>query len=110
PGDDERIGVPGRSDELDPEPPDVPADGVEHVEIRLGGAVAAGAHLPQAERAPEEPAEFFVQGGGQADLFLTGSPEHEVFPPPRRRAVVAGPGNGAVFASIDAGITKQTPP
>jgi len=34
--------MPGRGDELDAEPPEIPADRAEHVDIGFAGAAASG--------------------------------------------------------------------
>jgi len=47
--------VTGRGDELNPEPPEVPRDGAEHVRVGFAAVAAAGADLAEPERAAEEP-------------------------------------------------------
>ena len=51
-GDQQPVGVARRGDELDAEAAQVEADGAEHVDVGLAGVAAAGADLPQLERAP----------------------------------------------------------
>src|SRR5262245_40854192 len=63
--------MPRRSDELDPEPAEVPGDRVEHVDVRLAAVAPARAHLPELERAAEESAGLGVERRRQLER-LTG--------------------------------------
>ena len=69
-GDEQPVGVARRGHELDAEAAEIPADRAEHVGVGLAGVAAAGAHLPQPQRAAEELAQLLVERGGEADLLL----------------------------------------
>ena len=101
-GDEQSVGVARRGDELDAEAAEIPADGAEHVGVGLAGVAAAGADLPQPQRAAEELAQFFVERGGQADLFLARLAEQEVFAAAHGHAMVAGLGDGPGGTGLDA--------
>jgi len=66
-----------RGHELDAETPQVEDDGAEDVHVCLTPVAAAGAHLPELERAAEElvqPARRTRSRGGRAaPVFLTGA-------------------------------------
>ncbi len=68
PGDDQAVGVTGRSDELDAESPHVEDDRAKDVQVGFGGVVAPGAHLAELERAAEQPAHLLLQGLRQIEL------------------------------------------
>ncbi len=90
-------------DELDAEPAQVPADRAKHVDIRLAGVAAAGAHLPQAQRTAEQPAQFLVERLGQPHLLAPPGSQDEVLPVSRGEPMVAGLLDRAVRARLDAG-------
>src|SRR6266567_4971325 len=84
----------GRSDKLNAEASEVPADCAENTRVRLAGVATAGTHLTQAQRTAKEPAQFVVQGGRETDLFLSRFAQHKVFAPAHSHSVVPGFRNG----------------
>ena len=101
-GDEQSIRMTRRGDELDSEPPQIPADGAEHVRVGLAGVAAAGAHLPQPQRAAKKFFQFLVQRGGEAHFFFARFAEQQIFAPAHRHAMIAGLRDGLGRTDFDA--------
>src|SRR5579884_1079779 len=99
-----------RSDKLDAETPQVPADRSQHVEIGLIRAVAARADLAQAQRTAEDPAELAIQRRRQPHLLAAGPAEKQILAPAHRHAMVAGLGDGAVRTGLHAFRAEEAAP
>ena len=106
-GDDDAVGVPRRSDELDAETAQVEDDRTEHVQVGLAGVAAGGADLPELERPPKEPAGFLVQGFRELQCLPF---KFQVVTLPGRQPVVLSVVDGPFRASVHAIGTEQAAP
>jgi hypothetical protein len=97
----------GRSNELNTETPKVPADGAEHIGVRLAGIATASAHLAQPQRTAKELAELVIQSSAETNLFLSRFSQYQLVAPTGCHPMVTGLCYGTLRTSFDAGSTKD---
>src|SRR4051812_20141869 len=98
-GDEQAVGMPGRSNELDAEAAQIEDGRAEHVDVRLAAVAPARAHHPELQRSTKEPPQVLVESGGPR---IVPALEHQVLPAARGQPVLAGEGDRALGTRLHA--------